>query len=216
MRRVVDPVCVLEDDERRHHQHAEQELLDRPEEALAPERRLDLLGLRCHRHFGVEGNREQREPGRELGHHGLDPGLQAIAGLGRALRFGDSRERAQQRAKRQVGDGHPVLVAARDELREADRHGLQLFDEARFADPRLPDELGHLALAQACCSDGRLEVRQLALAADDRQLLRSLLLRHTGDDADAVGRDRSFLPFDQERLRLRSRSGSASARAPRR
>ena len=156
VRRVVDPVRVLEDDERGHHQHAEQELLDRLEDALATERRLDLLGFRRHRHFGVEGDREQRQPGRELGHDGLDPGLQAIAGLGWALRIGDSGERAEQRAKRQVGDGHPVLVAARDELREADRHRLQLLDEARLADPRLPDELGHLALAQPRRSDGRL------------------------------------------------------------
>ena len=102
VRGVVDPVCVLEDDERGHHQHAEQELLDRLEDALATERRLDLLGFRRHRHFGVEGDREQREPGRELGHDGLDPGLEAIAGLGGALRIGDSGERAEQGAKRQV------------------------------------------------------------------------------------------------------------------
>ena len=58
VRGVVDPMRVLEDDERRHHEHAEQELLDGPEDALAPEGRLDVLGLRCHRHFRVEGNRE--------------------------------------------------------------------------------------------------------------------------------------------------------------
>ena len=124
-----------------------------------------------------------------------------------AFRVRDSRKRAQQRAKRQVGHGHPVLVAARDELCEADRHRLDLVDEPRFADAGLADELGDLALSQARRSDGRRELRQLALAADDRQLLRALLLGHAGDGADAVGGDRPFLPLDQEGLRLGLEAG---------
>ena len=81
------------------------------------------------------------------------------------------------------------------------RHGLQLLDESRLADPRLADELGDLALTQASRSDGRLELRQLLFATDDRQLLGSFFLHDAGDHADAVGRDRPLLAFDQERLR---------------
>ena len=168
VRGVVDPVRVLEDDQRGHHEHAEQEMLDRLEDPFAPEGRLDLLGLRRHGNLGVERNREEREPGREVGHHGLDPRLQPATGLGRGLRLGDPCERPEQRAKGLVGDGHPVLIAARDELREADRLGPELLDEARFADARLSDELGDLALAQARGVDGGAELRQLLLAPDDR------------------------------------------------
>ena len=201
VRALVHPVRVLDDDQRRRDQHPEQELLDGLEDALAAEGGLDLLAFRRRRDLGVEGNRQQREQGHELGHHGLDPRRQARAGLLRALGLGDAGERPQQRAEREVGHGDGVLVAARGEVREPDGQRLQLLDEPRLADAGLADQLGNLALAHACRIDGCAQLDELLLTADDRQLLGRFLLDHTGRRAHAVGRDRALLALDEERLR---------------
>ncbi len=62
LRRVVEPVRVLEDDRRRHHQQPHQELVEHVVQAVAAERRVDLvdLGRRCD--LGVERQREERQP----------------------------------------------------------------------------------------------------------------------------------------------------------
>ena len=195
VRGVIHPVRVLDDDQRRHHQHPEQELLDRLEDALAAEGGLDLLALRRRRDLGVERDRQQGEQGHELGHHGLDPRRQARAGLLRALGVGDAGERPQQRAEREVGHGDGVLVAARGEVREPDRQRLQLLDEPRLADAGLADQLGDLALAHARRIDGCAQLGELLLAADDRQLLgRIAKIQRSGTspDRDIFGSLRGF------------------------
>ena len=73
-RGVVEPVRVLEDDQRRHQEHAHEELLDGVVELVArgtPASIALRLGRRLDRR--VERDREQRQPRREVGHDGRDP-----------------------------------------------------------------------------------------------------------------------------------------------
>ena len=71
LRRVVQPVHVLNEDHRRHEQHAGEELVEDVVQPIAPERGIDLVDLPGVRHFGVERQGEQRQPLSEVGHHGL-------------------------------------------------------------------------------------------------------------------------------------------------
>ena len=80
-RRVVEPVRVLEDEQRRHHQHALEERLDGLEQPVAARRRVERVGLRRRQHVRVERDREQRQPRREVGHHAGDERRELRAGL---------------------------------------------------------------------------------------------------------------------------------------
>ena len=61
-RRVVDPVHVLDDDQRRHQQHPRHELGDDLVQLVAAEGGVDLVRLRRRRHLGAERDGQQRQP----------------------------------------------------------------------------------------------------------------------------------------------------------
>ena len=87
----------------------------------------------------------------------------------------------------------------------------ELLDDARLADARVADELDEAAEAHAHRHERRVEHGQLALAVDERQLLRRLALPCAGHVADRDRLDRLRLPFQRQRSdRLR---GEERARA---
>src|SRR5206468_10181160 len=159
-----------------HHQHPREELLDRLVQALTPERRIDLLRLRRRLDLCAERNREQRQPRREVREHCPHPRRQLRARRRCVEVWGDSGERTQQRAEDEVRRRRGVRVTARRKLREAERLTRQLFDKARLADARLTDELDESLLPHARCVDGLGECLKLALATNERELRRRLVL----------------------------------------
>ncbi len=208
--RIVDPVPVLDDEERRHQQDAGEQRPDALVQPVAPELRLELVDLGRRGNLGIEGNGDQRRQRRQVGHHRGDPGHQGSAGLARVHLRGQADERPQQITEHRVRRRRRVLVAAAVELREAERLLPQLLEQAGLADARLADQLHDLLLAHARAVDGESERGQLGLAADERELRLRLLLLLAEHGADAVGRDRAFLSFQQERLRgrLEARPGT--------
>ena len=66
---VVEPVRVLDHDQRRHHQDALEERRHRLVQPVARRRRIEDAALGGRGHRRVERDREERKPGREIGHH---------------------------------------------------------------------------------------------------------------------------------------------------
>ena len=193
---------VLDDEQRRHHQHALEERLDGLEELLAARRRVERVGLRRRQHLGVERDRQQRQPRREVGHHAGDERRELRAGLlARAVRR-DARELAEQVAPGEERRRRRVLLAGGRQLREAERERAQLADEPRLADARLADELDDPELAHARRVDRVLQELELRLAPDDRSRVDLRLVARSDGRADVVRRDGALLALDEQRLLL--------------
>ncbi len=129
-RRIVEPVAVLDHDQRRHHQDPLEERLDRPVELVAARRRIERRRLGGRVDLGVEGDREQREPRREVGHHPGHERLQHRPGLGRAAVGRDADELAERRSHRAERLGRGVLLGGPVELLEPERERPQLLHES--------------------------------------------------------------------------------------
>ena len=201
-RRVVHPMGILEDEQRRHHEHTYEELLDHGVQARAPERRIDLVALRRRRDLSLERDREQWQQRREIGDHRLDPRLEARTGIGGRELVGDPCECPQDTAEGVERCRRPVLIAMTDQLREARGQLACLGHEARLADPRLADELDRVRRPHARAFDGGEQGGELRVSSDDRELA----LGRGGGGPDgfghAVSGDRALLALHQKRLWL--------------
>ncbi len=193
---------VLEDDQRRHHQDALEEGLDRLDELLATCGRIKRVRLGRRHHLGVEGDREQREPRREVGHDARDEGAQQRAGLiTRAVRR-DACKLSQKIAPRVERRRRRVLLRGRVQLREAERERAELVHEPRLADAGLADQLDDLKLAHARRVDRGLQKLELLRAADDRSCCVDLRLSRADGFAHMMSRDGALLALDEQRLLL--------------
>jgi hypothetical protein len=74
-------VCVLDDYERRHHQHPLEERRHRRLELVAAPLGVERVDVGSRRDLGVEGDREQRQPRRKVGHHRRHEGRDLCACL---------------------------------------------------------------------------------------------------------------------------------------
>ena len=128
-RRVVEPVPVLDHEQRRHHQDPLQECRGGPVELPAARGRIERRCLRGRVDLGVEGNREQRQPRREVGHHPGHERLQHRAGLGRGAVGRDADELTQRCPDRRKGLRRRVVLRGSVELLEAEGQRAQLVDE---------------------------------------------------------------------------------------
>ena len=120
LRSVVQPVRVLDHEQRWHQQHAGQELVEDVVQAIAPERRLDLVDLGSVRDVGIERQREQRQPLGEVGHHGLCERRQLGAGALARLVRESADQRPEHRPERPEGRRRRIGLAVRTEDLEPD------------------------------------------------------------------------------------------------
>ena len=153
---VVEPVAVLDHDQRRHHQDPLEERLDRPVELVAACGRVERRRLGGGGDHCVEGDREQRQPRRQVGHHPCHERLQHRSGLSRGAIRRDADELAQQSANGREGLCRRILLSRPVELLKAECERPDLLHEARFADPGFTHELDHLQLSHAREVDGLL------------------------------------------------------------
>ena len=134
-RRLVHPVRVLDDQQRRRREQLRQQRLDDAVQARAPEGRLQLLDLLRRLHGDVERQRDEREPRQQAGVEPLDLVAQRRA---RRLVGGEVEQRAQDAAEREVRRRGFVLLADCGEPDEVGRLFEELLDEPGLAEPGSP------------------------------------------------------------------------------
>ena len=116
---VVDPVRVLDDDERRHHQHSLQERRHRRLEPKAALLGVEGVDFGRRRRLGVERHREERKPPRKIGHRGCDEGRELRAGHLTRAGGNDADELPQRIPPSAVRHGLRVLLPGEAQLSEA-------------------------------------------------------------------------------------------------
>ena len=199
---VVEPVRVLGDDERRHHQHPLEERRHRrlkPVAALFGVERVDV-GRRLH--LGVERDSEQWKPRREIRHRRGDERLELRAcHLARAV-GDDADELAQRVPPGAVRHRARVLLAHEAHLGEAERMRSRDGDETRLAHPGLTGDLEERELPLPGCVESLGERRDLLIPAHERHLVPGCGLALAGRPADVVRRHGALLPLDEQRLPL--------------
>ena len=166
--RVVHPVDVVEDDQRRRVEQVPEQRAHDAVQPRAPERGIEVVDLGRRLDLDVERRREQRRPGDELlvdrreavGEHG------AVV-LAAAVQL-DVEERAEERTERVVGRRRLVLLAAQRDLPHVGAVLAQLLREPRLPDPGSPTSSTIVPKPMRTGATDAAEDCALPLAVDER------------------------------------------------
>ena len=203
LRRVVEPVHVLDDEQRGHHQQP----FDQRRECLVASipcaGRIERVDVRGRAEPRVERKREQRQPGGQVGGHGSDEERELLPGLVPRSIGRDSDQLPEKRPECSEWLSLRVRLAGHVELLEPDCEGARLGDETRLADARVGYHLDELQLAQPCPSDRVADDVELRVTSDDRARVERRARTAAGRLADGVGQDRGLLALDEQRLDVR-------------
>ena len=215
--RVVHPVDVLEEQQRRAVEQPAEELRDDAVQSRPPERAVERVDLRRRLHLDVERRSQQRRPRDELLVHLGEPVGEEFPVVGPAAVELDAEQLDEQRLERVVRSRGLVLLARRGQLQHVAALLEEVVREPRLADPGLADELDQRPEARAHRRHRGRKHGALPLAADERELLLRGG-RHLGlDPTDGVNVERGHRlgdAFERERLERRSsRTRCARARA---
>ena len=186
--------------QRRHHQDAFEEQVNGLQELFAAGGRIKGIGFRRRRRLSIQGNCKQRQPRCDIWHDTGNELSKLCAGsLARGVgRY--SRNLPQKVAPGGERGGGRVLLGRGGQVCEAKRERAELVDEAGLADSRLPDELNDLQSTRAGRVDRVAQKRKLRVATDDRGDVALRIVPRPGRRADMVHRQRTFLPFHQQRF----------------
>ena len=213
-RSVVDPVEVLDEQERGRARGAGDELADCLVSTRPAELWSDVHHLGGEIHLDIEGNRNEGQPGGELRRDRIDPLGEAGRGhVGRVV-GSDAGQRLQRGADREVRGRARVLSALGRDEPELGLAVAQLLEQSGLPRAGLADDLDDPALARTSALGALEQDSQLCVAPEERQpalLLASLPgLVHDG----RIDRRASCPSPGRVRARRR-RSSSTNDRAPR-
>ena len=152
----------------------------------------------------VEREREQRQPGGEVGCDGADEERELLSGL-LARSVGRDARPAARRSGRTAANGSAFAYGS-PATSSCWNPIASVRASATSRDLPMPgsrDDLEQLQLAQPCSSDRVAKHVELRLAPDDRARVDRRPRTAAGRLADGVGQDRGLLALDEQRLDLR-------------
>ena len=139
-------------------------------DTLAAELRRERGGVRRVGDVEVERRAEEREPREQIGAPLLDERAQPFGDQLRRRGLGQAEQVVEQPPERRVRGGGLVRVARDDERLHVAGAGAQLLDQPALADARVADELDHAAVPAWSASSASLNVGDLVVAADEREV----------------------------------------------
>jgi len=194
-------VGVLDLDQRWAGEHALEQAHDDVAQPRRAELRRERLDLSRERRVDVEGDRQQRHPRQERRIALLDDGAQTAEDDVVRLVVADAEQRAQQLAPRGVRRRGAVGLAGGVQPAHSRGAPAQLVEQPALADPLLAGELDDPPGPAAGGGDRVVERGDLALAADQREVLGHALARAAADrGTDRPRLDGARLALHRERL----------------